>query len=138
LWSISSLLVARLADEEVEVRGGAPVESRVEPRFKKRIPCKLKQGQGTFAGMILDVSRTGLFVRTSAAAKPGEQVDVVLSSGERIELSAQVVWQQRVPPRLRSVAEGGLGLKIRYAPEPYFALLAEAARGSAPASERSV
>lgn len=88
--------------------------------------------------MVLDVSRTGLFVRTTAAARPGEGVDVVLSSGERIELSAQVVWQKRVPPRLRNVAEGGLGLRIRYAPEPYFALLAEAARASAPASERSV
>jgi hypothetical protein len=50
-----------------------------------------------------------------------------------IAVTAQVAWQRRVPAQLRSIAHGGLGLQIRYAPEPYFVLLAEADRGSAPA-----
>jgi len=35
-----------------------------------------------------------------------------------------------VPLQLRSVVEGGLGLQIRYAPEPYYAMLAEASEDS--------
>ena len=49
-----------------------------------------------------------------------------------IVLDAQVVWLRKVPLQLRSAVEGGLGLQIRYAPESYYALLAEAAQGSAP------
>ena len=114
---------------------------REEPRFKKRIPCELRQRQSMFSGLILDVSRTGLFVQTRAAAKAGDEVEVMLNRREPnapITLSAQVVWERKVPPRLRTVVEGGLGLQIRYAPEPYYVLLAEAAQGLAPIRERAV
>jgi len=40
------------------------------------------------------------------------------------------MWRRKVPLRLRSVVEGGLGLQIRYAPEPYYVMLAEASQGS--------
>ena len=43
-------------------------------------------------------------------------------------LATEVMWQRRVPPQLRAVAEGGLGLQIRYAPESYYAILVAAAR----------
>jgi Tfp pilus assembly protein PilZ len=88
-----------------------------------------------FSGLVLDVSRTGLFVQTSAAAKAGDEVEVMLSRREpedTIVLHAQVAWQRKVPPQLRSTVEGGLGLQICFAPEPYYYLLAEAARGSNP------
>lgn len=105
--------------------------TRAEPRFSKRIPCELKRRRSTFSGLVLDVSRTGLFVQTGAAAKAGEEVDVVLGTQEpetAIMLNAQVVWRRKVPPQLRAV-EGGLGLQIRFAPEPYYAMVAEAAQG---------
>ena len=107
---------------------------RVDPRFKKRMSCKLKQEQRTYAGMVLDVSRTGLFVQTSAGAKPGEEVEVLLASREQavpVALMAEVVWQRKVPAQLRVVEKGGVGLKIRYAPEPYYALLIDAAQATA-------
>ncbi len=110
------------------------MDTRAEPRFRKRIPCTLRQSRSTFSGLVVDVSRTGLFVQTSAGAKAGDEVEVMLSrwkSEADIVLSAQVVWQRKVPPQLRSAVEGGLGLQIRYAPEPYYVLLVEAARGSA-------
>jgi Tfp pilus assembly protein PilZ len=91
--------------------------------------------------LVLDVSRTGLFVQTGAAAKAGDEVEVMLGTQEpetAIVLNAQVVWQRKVPPQIRSAVEGGLGLQIRFAPEPYYVLLAEAAQGSAPARGRAV
>jgi len=117
------------------------VGTRAETRFRKRIPCKLTRSRSTFSGFVLDVSRRGLFVQTSAAAKAGDEIEVMLSRREpegAIVLKAQVVWQRKVPTQLRSVVQGGLGLQIRYAPERYYVLLAEAAQGSAPIRRRAV
>ncbi|MEC4687142.1 MAG: PilZ domain-containing protein, partial [Nitrospirota bacterium] len=115
--------------------GRGIVDTLAEPRYGKRIPCKLSGSRSTFSGLVLDVSRTGLFVQTSAVAKAGDEVEVMLARREpeaAIVLDARVVWQRNVPRQLQSVVEGGLGLQIRYAPEPYYALLAEVAQGSAP------
>ena len=117
------------------------MDTRAEPRFRKRIPCKVKRSRSTFSGLVLDVSRTGLFVQTSAAAKAGDEVEVMLGRREPeadIVVSTQVVWQRKVPPQLRSTVGGGLGLEIRFAPESYYFLLAEAAEGSAPIQGRAV
>ena len=108
------------------------METRVEPRFKKRVPCRLRLGKTQYSGLVLDVSRTGLFIQTNAAPRSGEEVEVMLSRPLRdsgFELTAKVVWQRRVPSQLRRLVEGGVGLEIRYAPESYFALLSEAALG---------
>lgn len=104
--------------------------TRAEPRFRKRIPCELRQGQRVYAGFVLNLSRTGLFVKTTAAASAGDEFELSLSGTHAapLELIAQVVWQRRVSPQLRSVTEGGLGLRISYAPETYYALLYEASR----------
>ena len=115
--------------------------THAEPRFSKRIPCKLRRSWSTFSGLVLDVSRTGLFVQTHAGAKSGDEVEVMLSRREpeaAIVLSAQVVWQRVVPAQLRMVVAGGIGLQIRYAPERYYVLLAEAAQGSPPIRGRAV
>ena len=108
------------------------MEPRVESRFKKRVPCQLKLGKRQYSGLVLDMSRTGLFVQTSAAPRSGEEIEVILSRPERdsgFALTAKVVWQRRVPAPLRRLVDGGVGLEIRYAPESYFALLSEAALG---------
>ena len=95
----------------------------------------LRRGKSMYSGIVLDVSRTGLFVQTGAAnSQMGDEVEVTLrrrGPEPSIALKAQVVWQRRVPPQFRTIAEGGLGLQIRYAPEPYYRLLLEAARGVA-------
>ncbi len=116
------------------------MKPRLDPRFKKRLSCRLKQ-ERTYAGMVLDLSRTGLFVQTSAGAKPGDEVEVLLGGRERdapVTLTAEVVWQRKVPHQLRVVVEGGVGLKIRYAPEPYYAILADAAQGATGRRHRTV
>ena len=90
--------------------------------------------------MILDVSRTGLFVQTSAGATPGDEIEVVVGGrghGDGIALTAEVVWQRKVPPQLRVIEAGGVGLKIRYAPEPYYALLADTAQSPTGKRHRS-
>ena len=117
------------------------MDTHPEPRFRKRIPCKLRRSRSTFSGLVVDMSRRGLFVQTSAVAKAGDEVEIMLrrwKSEAAIVLNAQVIWQRKVPPQLRSTVEGGLGLQIRYAPEPYYVMLAEAAQDSVPIRARAV
>ncbi|MAE96026.1 MAG: hypothetical protein CL910_15320 [Deltaproteobacteria bacterium] len=100
------------------------VPKNVEPRFKKRIPCRLKADGSTT--MVLNVSRGGLFVQTSAVARPGDPVRVYLSPGDSddpIEIDARVVWKRVVSQQLRSIAKTGVGLEIRNAAASYFEFL---------------
>lgn len=109
------------------------MRTRAEPRFRKRIPCRLRRNQSTFSGFVLDVSRTGLFVQTTVVANPGDEVEIMLTRRAPeppVVVSTQVVWHRQVPRQLRTAARGGLGLQIQYASEPYFAMLAEAAASS--------
>ena len=107
-----------------------------EPRFKRRIPCRLNQSSRASSGVVLDLSRGGLFVQTAVSAKAGEDLEIVLhappgrTTWEDIVLNAQVVWQRKVPVQLRNSVQSGVGLKIRYASEGYYALLAETASGA--------
>ena len=104
---------------------------RGETRFKKRIPCKLTRSKSTFSGLVLDLSRRGLFVQTSAVATTGDEVEVALSgrdSGVAIVVTAKVVWQRKIPMHFQSVVQAGLGLQIYNAPEAFYHLLSEASQ----------
>lgn len=103
--------------------------------------CRITTGGKQFSGVILDLSATGLFVQTSAKPPPEEPLTVEISvpgQREALRLEARVVRLLIVPPRLISVAHGGLGLRITNAPEAYFAflgsILPEAARPTATAA----
>lgn len=113
---------------------------RGEQRFKKRMSCKLRVGQQDHSGIVLDVSRQGMFVQTTATARVGDKVEVVLSRPEQaqaITLVAGVRWLRRVPTQLRSVVQAGIGLQISHAEEGYYALLAEALQGAVPVKGRA-
>jgi Tfp pilus assembly protein PilZ len=89
------------------------------------------RGTSLHSGQVLDVSKTGLFLETGATLRVGEQIIFSLSDeNEQVEMpmQAKVVWQRQVPPLQRAVAEGRVGLEIRYAPNSYFDMLADAER----------
>lgn len=95
---------------------------RVTNRIKKRISCALKHGERRHAGIVLDVSKTGLFVQTSAKPRPGDEVEVALSMPgrkESVTVRARVARTKLVPPQLLTVAQGGVGLHIENAPQDY-------------------
>lgn len=110
------------------------------PRYRKRVPCALTLANGSYAGMVLNLSRSGLFVQTSVRADPGDPIQVVLkpqTDWQPIDLRARVVWKRVVSPRLRSISEAGLGLEIQNAPEGYFDFLANVARLEPPSPRSS-
>jgi hypothetical protein len=98
-----------------------------EPRYRKRVPCQLVIGDGRHPGMVLNVSRGGLFVQTSARARPGDRVRIALNADAQlgaIGLEARVVWKRVSPPQLQSLTQGGVGLEIQVASEAYYDFLA--------------
>jgi Tfp pilus assembly protein PilZ len=96
-----------------------------DPRFRKRVPCRLRAAAGSGSGMVLNVSRGGLFVQTSAVASPGETVHIDLGVDHAVALGvdACVVWRRVVGAHLRSVSTGGFGARIQYAPDAWFGFL---------------
>jgi Tfp pilus assembly protein PilZ len=99
------------------------VGTQTEPRFKKRIPCRLKVGGNPHAGMALNLSKSGLFVQTSAGPPRGTSVVVdldVADDEQTISVEARVVWRRVVAPHLRTISQAGVGLRIESAPEAYY------------------
>jgi hypothetical protein len=104
----------------------------VEPRYKKRVPCRLEVAGSKHRGMVLNVSRSGLFVQTTAGASPGDAVHLELALGSaELPVDARVVWRRVVAPHLRTVSTGGMGVHIQYANDAWYGFLAGlAATGS--------
>ena len=103
------------------------MQSQADPRFQKRIPCAFNAGGRSCSGLVLNVSRSGLFLQTSTPEKSGAVVDLELNPLDRhepIALKARIVWKRAVPAHMRSMAKGGLGMQIVWADEAYYGLLA--------------
>jgi Tfp pilus assembly protein PilZ len=92
------------------------VVTQAEPRFKKRLPCRVKVAGSSHAGMVLNMSRGGLFIQTSAGPSPGAGVMVdldVASRSDTVPIGARVVWKRVVASHRRSwrshrIGPGGL------------------------------
>jgi Tfp pilus assembly protein PilZ len=112
------------------------MQASAEPRFKKRVPCRLQVTGGSHSGMVLNVSKSGLFVQTTAGASPGDAVhlDLAVGDADPLALDARVVWRRVVAPHLRTVSTGGMGLHVQYADDAWFGFVAGLA-ASAPAEE---
>ena len=108
------------------------MHTTLDPRFKKRLPCRLALADGAHSGMVLNLSRGGMFVQTSAAASPGDAVHIDLSVAEAdaLGVDARVIWRRVVAPHLRAVSTVGMGVHIQAASEAYFGLVARLAEGA--------
>ena len=104
-------------------------ECTPEPRFKKHVPCGITQGEHSYTGVVLNVYKMGLFVKTKAVLKKGNRVDLYFYT-LKFAVIAVVAWTKEVPRELRQVAENGFGLRILKAADAYYDLVAEAGRAS--------
>jgi hypothetical protein len=102
--------------------------------------CEILHEGRAQRAIVLDVSRTGLFVQTAARLAPGTEVELQLrleANAEPIRLRATVARQKAVPAQLTQVAHGGVGLRILEAPREYFHAIGEPAPWPAAAPGRS-
>jgi len=100
------------------------MQVQVDPRVKKRIPCELSFGGDRHSGIVLNVSRGGLYVQTSVGPSPGDRVEIDLAPPSApksaMNLRATVVWKRVVSRRLLSGGHGGIGLQIEQADASYY------------------
>lgn len=110
------------------------MQTHAEPRFKKRVPCELLIAGSRHPGIVLNLSRSGLFVQTAIAAHRGDPIGVDLNIETEgwgaIELDAVVMWNRKVGAQFRGVRHGGVGLQIRNAGSAYYELLSDVALGT--------
>lgn len=108
------------------------MKTQQEPRVPKRLPCDVTIEGRRHSGLVLNVSPRGLFVQTSAEARPGSEISIDLTppnQREPVEVRATVVWKRTVPRQMLASARGGMGLRIQDAPEGYYAYLRGVIRG---------
>jgi len=104
-------------------------EHRIAKRVRRRMACEIRSEGRQQRAIVIDFSRTGLFVQTSVRLSPGTPVELWIQfedQREPILLRASVARQKAVPSNLTSVAQGGVGLRILDAPRTYYELLGEA------------
>lgn len=97
-------------------------DRRREKRVRRRLSCELRLEGRRCSGVILNLTSRGLFVQTRARAPLGTEAEVQLRTygrEEPIVLRAVVARAFLVPPDLVRVAGGGMGLRIRSAPDAY-------------------
>ena len=110
---------------------------RRHARVKKRVSCALTSGGRRYTGVVLDVSPQGVFVQTSAKLEPGAIVELEMGIGtnQTVQMQAQVARAKLVPPELRSIAKGGLGLRIDLPPPEFYEFFANLTRTDLPGGE---
>jgi hypothetical protein len=112
-------------------------------RSKRRFPCVFVANEQRYHGIVLDVSRTGMFVQTDATIPPGTRLELdLIATGNvpDLEMRGVVTRRRVVPALLANAVQRGIGVRILEAPrewglafqlEPLDAPIREA---SAPAS----
>ena len=95
------------------------------PRITRRLSCDLFFAGARHQGVVLNVSRSGLFVQTSVAAQPGSNVGIKLNGpqGENLELDTKVVWKRIAELQITGITRSGVGLQIRHASPGYLEFL---------------
>lgn len=99
----------------------ALVERRAEPRKKRTLFCQLEIGGKRIPAVVLDLSPSGLFVRTAIAAPRGTQVGVTLrcAGGKSWHLPAEIARDAQGGCNNDLLHGLGMGLRITTAPDGF-------------------
>jgi len=98
------------------------MEKREGRRIKRRLTCEFFHETSAHRGIILDLSPSGVFIRTNAVLTPGTEIDIFLAASvaaPAMTLRGVVARRRSVPATLTTVIQPGLGVKILDAPREY-------------------
>jgi len=91
-------------------------------RSKRRFPCVFVANEQRYRGIVLDVSRTGLFVQTDATIPPGTRLGLnLIATGNvpDLEMRGVVTRRRVVPALLANAVQRGIGVRILEAPREW-------------------
>jgi len=102
------------------------MRTQAEPRVKKRIPCEFTFGGERHTGIVLNMSRSGIYVQTGVVPAEGDDValDLAPITESPLFLRATVVWKRVVSRRVQG-DHGGMGLQIQAASDTWYDFLDE-------------
>ena len=94
--------------------GREMMDSRAHPRFRTEVMLDFAIGENRTAGMTWDVSKKGMFVRTSRMPEVGARLLVTLRfpEGKQLLLQGEVVRTFTAPNRGRDDMPSGFGLTV--------------------------
>jgi hypothetical protein len=98
------------------------LHKRRHQRVKRRFACEFLAEGKRYRGIIVELSRSGLFVQTDATTAPGTEIELhVAAAGAVPDLSIRgvVVRRRMVPAPLASAMRRGIALEILEAPREY-------------------
>ena len=102
------------------------MEKQQRTRRTKRIEVRFGPEQPTDLGFTIDVSETGLFVKSNTVYPPDTRLVLELSLPDRrvLSLRGRVMWAKRVPPQLaRLLRKAGMGVELIDPPPEYLNLI---------------
>jgi hypothetical protein len=97
------------------------VRTNRAPRSKKRISCEIIVGGSRYAGIVLDLSATGMWVQTNVKSsqkslsnsKAVVTVNLTLArSGLTATVECRVARVKTMPPQFLGMQHGGIGLVV--------------------------
>jgi hypothetical protein len=96
-------------------------KQRSDPRKKKTLFCQLSCRGKHHPAVVLDLSASGLFVRTATVLPLGTEVEVTLrlAGGKAWNLRAEVARDPQLDTSRNSLYALGLGLRITGAPDGF-------------------
>jgi hypothetical protein len=95
------------------VSGSSRADRRSAKRSRARLPIRLWNERQQAHGHTLDVSRTGIFIETTAVLEIGARLHFEIQHPDGPFLGeGQVVRKKRVPQHLRTIVKPGVGLAL--------------------------
>jgi hypothetical protein len=88
-------------------------EKQTHPRTRGRIRVRFGVDSLDHTAFTMNLSLTGLFLRTNAIFPPGKTIKVELSFPDGLVAAyAKVVWAKKVPPQMAHLLHCGMGLRL--------------------------
>lgn len=89
-------------------------DKRDKKRHPKRFTLRFGAEEATRLGFTEDISREGLFIKTSQFLPSGSRIVVELSVNDQIvKIEGQVKWTKQVPPNMINIVKkSGFGIQI--------------------------
>ena len=98
------------------------MEKRNKNRVDKRLFVKFGKEKPERVGFTVDVSPTGLFIKTTTVFQPGTtlRIELTLPDQRTLLITGQVMWAKQVPSSfLRLTKKSGMGVRLTPVSDDY-------------------